>query len=227
VASRERDDLQPPSVVEPIFARQPDGRIAPQRLIWPSYWGELKNDTIEPLALARVQTAAKVLSRSKAKSAPTGPLSDEEIGMMLADLEKSPAPGKKFVYMRDGRVHERDASGKLTSSVHPAVRPSLWPLGHDVRPAAQSLGIRGCTDCHARDAPLYFGRVATGADDVVPIRAMHEVAMLDLRLARAWAAAFAFRPVVVWSGIACAAVLAVLLLRCAGQMLIGLACRLR
>ena len=29
-----------------------------------------------------------------------------------------------------------------------------------MRPATQSLGVRGCDDCHSTDAPFYFGDVA-------------------------------------------------------------------
>jgi len=39
--------------------------------------------------------------------------------------------------------------------------PYLWPLAHDVRPAAQALGAGGCTDCHAAGSAFLFGLVPT------------------------------------------------------------------
>ena len=36
----------------------------------------------------------------------------------------------------------------------------MWPIAHDVRPAAQSLGVRNCKDCHATDSPFLFGLVS-------------------------------------------------------------------
>jgi hypothetical protein len=35
----------------------------------------------------------------------------------------------------------------------------MWPIAHDVRPAAQSLGVRNCEDCHSPDLPFFFGKV--------------------------------------------------------------------
>ncbi len=37
--------------------------------------------------------------------------------------------------------------------------PYLWPIAHDVRPAAQSLGVRRCEDCHSTGSPFFFGKV--------------------------------------------------------------------
>ena len=59
-----------------------------------------------------------------------------------------------------------------------------WPLAHDVRPAAQSLGARGCADCHATDAPFLYG--ATRRADVEQAQEMHALAQLDPTLLSAW-----------------------------------------
>ena len=48
---------------------------------------------------------------------------------------------------------------KLKSEEHGAAKPYAWPLAHDVRPASQALGARGCGDCHSIEAPVYFGNV--------------------------------------------------------------------
>lgn len=228
IASRERSDSQLPRLIEPIFARLADGKIAPQRLIWPSYWARLKSDVIEPLPLARIQAAAKVLPRSKAKPLPTNPLTDDEIAALLAEFGKQADANGEPVYVRDGWVYRRNGAGQVSAEAHPGGRPYLWPLAHDVRPAAQSLGVRGCTDCHAADAPIYFGRVAvTGGSSTPPVKAMYEIANLDARLARLWAASFGFRPAVVWITAVCALVLGMLVMRAVWQALDGLSRRLR
>ena len=63
------------------------------------------------------------------------------------------------VYVTGGKILELDDEGKLLSSQSEAGRPYLWPIGHEVRPAAQSLGAGGCNDCHSRDADFFFGDV--------------------------------------------------------------------
>jgi hypothetical protein len=35
----------------------------------------------------------------------------------------------------------------------------MWPIAHNVRPAAQSLGARACEDCHSPEAPFFKGLV--------------------------------------------------------------------
>ena len=42
-------------------------------------------------------------------------------------------------------------------------QPYTWPLAHNVRPAAQSLGVRGCEDCHSTDSPFYFSEVGVAS----------------------------------------------------------------
>ena len=53
--------------------------------------------------------------------------------------------------------------GKLIAAEHSSASAFMWPVGHNVRPAAQSLGIGGCGDCHATDKPFFFGKVAVDA----------------------------------------------------------------
>ena len=91
---------------------------------------------------------------------------------------------------------------------HPAAGPYLWPLGHDVRPAAQSLGVRGCTDCHARNAPFHFGRITLENDTAQrPIEFMYELQGMDPALIRVWASSFTYRPLFKWGGWVCAVLL--------------------
>lgn len=134
--TRERTSDDPPHIAEPVFARQADGRIAPQRVFW--------------------------------------------------------TPG------------EADP------------QPFRWSIGHDVRPAAQALGVRDCTDCHAANAPICFGHVTTPATDREQPQTM--TTMLALRgddelLARTWVLGFAFRPAFKVFGFICAALIALILLR--------------
>ncbi len=83
-----------------------------------------------------------------------------------------------------------------------------WPLAHDVRPAAQALGARGCEDCHSAQGPVFFGRVSLGGAE-----RMHELHGYDPLLARVWALSFKARPAFKWFGFACAALVLLVILR--------------
>ena len=74
-----------------------------------------------------------------------------------------------------------------------------WPIAHDVRPAGQSLGVNGCTDCHARGAPIEAGTLAgdwpqaTAEVPTLPRLTMAQVHKSDAGLAGAWAVSFGYR----------------------------------
>jgi hypothetical protein len=75
--------------------------------------------------------------------------------------------------------------------------PYFWPLAHDVRAAAQSLGSDGCTDCHTADAPFFFGEL--GVDEPLSQHAPIPVTMSEIQnksslQRKIFAASFLFRP---------------------------------
>ena len=98
----------------------------------------------------------------------------------LSETEQTQdADSTEFVYVSSGKLFRLNASGGVDASEHESAEPYAWPLGHNVRPAAQSLGARACTDCHAEDAPLYFGTIEpqgplkTAAASAIPVRDLH------------------------------------------------------
>lgn len=211
--SKERRDDDLPLIVEPIFARDAEDRIAPHRLLWPAFFGVLRGDRIEPLPLSLLRSAlGKAGSRAKRKTdEPARPLTPDDVTMLLTQLAARVPEGGQPVYVHDHRVTRRTAGGSTETIDHAAARPYLWPLAHDVRPAAQSLGVRGCTDCHETEAPLFFGHVAPAAQTATagppapagqtapaeqpapPIELMYQLQDADPRLARGWAALVAAR----------------------------------
>ena len=95
-----------------------------------------------------------------------------------------------------------------------AARPYLWPIAHDIRPAAQSLGIRYCTDCHATDGPFFFGDVTVDSPVVAARGAKKMVEFLNVRpfYTKAFAFSFVFRPWMKIIALGSCAVIAVVLL---------------
>jgi nitrate/TMAO reductase-like tetraheme cytochrome c subunit len=146
--TRERRDDQPPEILGPVFARQHDGKIAPQRTVWTS---------------------------------------------------------------------DRTAA---------ADQPYRWSLAHDVRPAAQSLGVRGCEDCHDfPEAPIFTGRIERPTDgDSDRPRTMLDARNDDPVLVQLWDCAFGMRPLFKLVGFTCAALLALLVLRALLDVVYGRVC---
>lgn len=211
IASTLRNERTLPEIVAPVMATGHDGKIAPHRMVWPAFWGWLREDgQVLPIAPEAVKAAAgplpailtsqegdEPLPQQSGNDRPTREQAIVDVMERLGErLATDQAVGAVPVLIRDGYIH-RVEQEQLIREEHDAAAPYLWPLAHDVRPAAQSLGVRGCTDCHAADAPFYFGMVFTGFgahDPVRPIRQMHELHTQRPVLTRAWAMAFVMRP---------------------------------
>ena len=100
--------------------------------------------------------------------------------------------------MAGGKLHQLAAPGRVKAEPHAAAKPYLWPIAHDVRPAALALGARGCQDCHDASAPIFFGHVAV--DSPLPASRGESWAMsafqkdLDVQYAATFARSFLYRP---------------------------------
>jgi hypothetical protein len=72
--------------------------------------------------------------------------------------EEAPSQGPA-VYIAGGKLHRLDG-GRLRAEDHAQAQPYLWPIAHDVRPATQALGAKGCQDCHSTETAIFFGKVS-------------------------------------------------------------------
>lgn len=141
-------------------------------------------------------------------------LTKQQIAAVLARLAQDGV--SEPAYVCNGRCYRLGGSGVLVESVHSAGNPYTWPLGHDVRPAAQSLGAGGCQDCHASDAPFFFAQVVTGSPVQVNAPAtvaMHELQGLDPKDLDFIALSVRWRPWFVGAAVALAGLLAFALAR--------------
>ena len=95
------------------------------------------------------------------------PLTEAQVVKVLTELAKTPGDGA-VVYVTGGKVYRLAENGNsLVASDNPVAQPYSWPLAHDVRPASESLGSGGCSDCHADEAPFFYGKVV--ADCPAPV----------------------------------------------------------
>jgi hypothetical protein len=160
-----------PHISYPVFARGEDGKIGVFKAFWPAYWAAMAGKEIYPLNLETVKAVTqRVLTKDKLSKVGDWPnLTENDISKILASLTSS-MKGSQPVYIAGGKLYSMDNSGKLVSAESEAAGPYMWPIAHDVRPAAQSLGVRQCQDCHSADAPFFFGKVAVDSP-VKPVKA--------------------------------------------------------
>ncbi|MDH4198042.1 MAG: cytochrome c3 family protein, partial [Candidatus Aminicenantes bacterium] len=123
--------------------------------------GWLKEGRLEPLVN---EFDLRTLT---AKAGREETLTEDEVAAVLKALAEKAAADRTaessmdadFAYVSGGRLFRLGGNGRLTSRKHAAAEPALWPLAHDVRPAQQSLGRNGCTDCHSGGSDFFFARI--------------------------------------------------------------------
>lgn len=81
-------------------------------------------------------------------------LTEEQVKLALEALGP-----KDHAYIASGRLFRLNDKGSLVSRSDTSARPVAWPMGHEVRPARQSLGVNGCTDCHSAGSDFFFAKV--------------------------------------------------------------------
>jgi hypothetical protein len=186
-----------PHILTPVFAKGADGKIAPHKLFWPAFWGVVKDDNVAPVAL---ETVSEVVGRVVPEQRPllSGDwlgLTAEQITEVLSAMSQESAEGQP-VYVAGGKLYRLDDIGELAAQQHPAAKASLWPIAHNVRPAIQSLGVRSCQDCHATDAPFFFGDVEIDSPLAADGTSAKMIDFQDLKpfYVKAFAFSFVFRP---------------------------------
>lgn len=204
-----------PHVVAPVFAEK-DGKILPHKMIWPAYWATEIDGEVAPIAIALAEkTLEDVFKDLEMPDNGDWPgISEAQVAQALTALNA--VVDSNAVYVAGGSLYRLvDANGVSAEADHPAAAPYMWPIAHTVRPAAQALGIRYCTDCHASDSPLFFASVTVDsplASEMPVTKKM--VSFQDISPFYAWAfsASFVFRPWFKIVALGASAILGVVLL---------------
>jgi hypothetical protein len=215
-----------PHILSPVFAQNAQGKIGPHHLMWPAFWGAKSDGRVRPLPLDTVRQVMPQSDDEEPRKNGWRLLTDESVAVVLEKLAALEGVKGDPVYVAGGKVLERDDEGKPLASQSEAGNPYIWPIAHDVRPAAQSLGSGGCSDCHSPDADFFFGEVPIDspldlADSSVEMTTLEDV---DRAYTIAFARSMRLRP---WlKAITCAASMIVLLLlasyACRGLRRVGL-----
>ncbi len=199
IPKADKADSALPHIMTPVFAMEGDGTYAPHDLLWPAFWASETPDGLMPIPPDRVRPLVKdVLERDTNRVIGKWPvLTDAEILLVLQGLAGSDSAGAKVAYVTGGEVRFIGEDGTLERREDHAADPYLWPIAHDVRPKTRSLGVRGCSDCHATDAPFHFGSVGVASpfaaveDSVRPMTEYQETSRVSAWL---FSMSFLFRP---------------------------------
>jgi len=212
-----------PHIIYPVFAKQPPflsatedkgGKIAPHKLIWPTFWGSLKGQEVTPIDLEIVRPiAGKIIDNKKLPTSGSWPiLTPKEIEKVLELLKTTEG---EAAYICGGKLHRLSDKGTLIATEHDAAKPYLWPIAHDVRPAVQSLGARRCEECHSTDAPFFFAEVEVDtpiASEQGSVKKMIEFQELRPVYTKLFAFSFIFRPWLKVVALACCGIIGAVLL---------------
>lgn len=207
-----------PHLYYPVFIRNEDGKIGPHKIFWPSFWAKLdENGEPKPLDVDTVEQVVRPILKDIAGGAEmTWPeLTEEKAADVLKTLNEALEEDGRAVYVAGFEMHQLDENGKLVSEEHCAGAPVSWPIAHNVRPAQQSLGVKGCTDCHTRDAAFVFGKVPVDTPFVSRRGSFEEMInfqQLDPEYMKSFASSFVFRPLLKGAGFVLAFVLGMILL---------------
>ncbi len=156
VASKEHLNEALPYIVSPVYRTLQNGKLAPHKMVWPAFWGRLTQGKVTPLEPESVQKAAAEVFRTMAKEKYAS-LNEESISKILTALAPKKGADGEPVYISGGQLYRREENGRVVGANHKLAQPYAWSIGHNVRPATQSLGARGCTDCHAADSAFSHG----------------------------------------------------------------------
>jgi hypothetical protein len=190
-----KSDQAMPHIISPVYAIGSDGKIAPHNLIWPSFWAEMQGNEIIPL---RKEVFLPVVRKriGYIDSLATGnwpQLADSHLVDVLDSLQESGLVSHKPVYVGGGKIYYLDEKRILILKNHQSAAPYIWPLAHDVRPALQSLGVKGCTDCHATGSNFYFGSVPIQTPlELEGVKRQSMTNYLDQNPIAAWVFSFSF-----------------------------------
>jgi hypothetical protein len=156
-----KDDDALPQIATPVFVKNSDGVYGPVNIFWPAFWAYRLDGNVEPVVPAVIRPfIADIYQKDTTRVLGRWPqLREDDICGILSALRVLDTTRGEPIYASGGHTYSQSGAGNLLVSNQEIAAPYAWPIAHDVRPKAQALGIRGCDDCHATDAPMFFGNV--------------------------------------------------------------------
>lgn len=247
IESFNRTDDAAPAIQEPVFLRVPEtGKITPHKVFFPTFWARLNGKTISPIApdILNNSSALRKLFGPKPDidGQPQKPLTNEQVVKILNAIAAMEPPETKPdktattspatqpwytgepIFVTGGKCYKRE-SDKLVSftpddSYAEVTSAYAWPIAHNVRGAQQALGAKGCTDCHAPGAAIFDSKLSTVSllTDASTTTTMKNLRGEPTGALEGFAATYPLRPLLMWTGYTCAAILFIVLVVYAGRV---------
>ncbi|MAJ29226.1 hypothetical protein CBD41_07355 [bacterium TMED181] len=159
IAKQGRSSTDAPAIYSDIIAKDDQNRWAPHYQAWPEGWiriadGDQPATAIPPSDLRTpLRRILRVRSHLLEKISSTTESPDKAERSLSAFLGQLDPPA---ALVTAGQAWEK-APGDLLKPIDPTLdqalaKPVDWKIGHPVRPAAMSLGINGCSDCHSTES---------------------------------------------------------------------------
>jgi len=156
---------------QPRYHRDEEGRLRPVNALLAVTWSNLDADGIHyPLFGREIKKAYQQISEQLIGKAPNRPKlhTPEEISLMLTALNESLQGNQRFTevhpaYHKGGRMFWLDEQGQLQEEEDHTWAGHIegFSINHNVAPPALALGANGCDDCHANEAHMFKGLIAT------------------------------------------------------------------
>lgn len=226
VYGAKKADEAAPYISSPVFVKNDHGKLEPRKVIYPSFWAYVEGDSVAPIlpevvkpivfaTVIQPDTTVDSLNVDRVLAGLWPEFSQDDVIAILNGLAALDST-KQVGFVSEGKLVTLSGTGDLTSKEHKAAQPYSWALAHDVRPASQSLGVKGCSDCHSLGSPFHFGEVTVAsilAPDQKVQKSMLSFEKVGVLYPRLFALTFLVRPLYKIFLIICAVVLAVVLLR--------------
>ncbi len=117
-----------PAVLEPVYIRERNGKLAPNRMLWPAFWAEKKGDAFIPLKPETVLAAAGDVLRP-----------EQGVASILTALSLDLEAGQEAVLIYQAKAFALNVDGRLSISPYAGEIPSSDPVwavkkDHDIVP---------------------------------------------------------------------------------------------
>ncbi|NOG45033.1 MAG: hypothetical protein HND50_07370 [Calditrichaeota bacterium] len=207
-----KNDETLPHIFTPVFLKQANGKLTTHNLIWPSFWAFMHGDSLTPIPQnVFLPVARKIIGLLDSLGHGSWPeLNDSLLISVLDSLQTFAIQDQRAAYVSAGKIIYKNDQGVLYRKKHSAANAYSWPIAHDVRPAAQALGINGCADCHDSDSPVFFAEI--NLDSPLSEMKKSSIEMIDMTDTNTFSTlllsySFFFRPLLKYFIIICCVIL--------------------
>jgi hypothetical protein len=149
-----------PHIISGVYTESENGKIEPRNLIWPSFWAVKDSvNNITPLPLSFVESTIRpILALDSIYNFGDWPaISDSTVISVIQKIDSLYPVKSEYIYVSGGKFFSVDNYLKSEEDFY--TEGYSWKTSHNVRPAAQALGVNGCQDCHSIGSAFFNSKI--------------------------------------------------------------------